>query len=151
MKNIIVLLLFLGIHLNVEAQFVATVEMTEEVEGVCNQEQVFVLFGMLPDQDDAVCPLNKEKLLLKLNEKVEYLKNNPKYKSKGSVDVLVNCTGEVLKIEVHFKKSNNVLENQIEEVFRSLGSWKPGKLNGKAVDSQNLFSFKIKKGKISYD
>jgi hypothetical protein len=38
------------------------------------------------------------------------------------------------------------LDRQIEVVFNSLGQWKAGKLNGKAVDTSNLTSFKISNG-----
>lgn len=151
MKKVFILLLILGVNTTVYSQFVATIEMKEEVEGVCNQNEVFVLFGMLPDQEDAKCPIGKEALLLKLNNETEYLKNYPKYKSKGSVDVLVNCKSEVVQVKVDFKNLDKKLESQLEDIFRNLGAWEAGKLNGKEVDSKTLFSFKIKKGKIFYD
>jgi hypothetical protein len=106
---------------------------------------------MLSGQEDAKCPITKEELLAKLNNEITFFKDNPKYKSKGSVEVMVNCEGEVVKVEVDFKKMNKILENQIIDLIKRLGNWEPGKLEGKKVDSITLFSFKVKKGKVAYD
>ena len=38
------------------------------------------------------------------------------------------------------------LDTELAEIFNTLGKWKPGKLNGKKVDSTLLFSFKVKEG-----
>jgi hypothetical protein len=43
------------------------------------------------------------------------------------------------------------LNDQIVAVFNSLGNWKPAKLNGRKVDSSQLWSFQIVKGKIFFN
>ena len=47
------------------------------------------------------------------------------------------------------KTKSEELDKQIEQVFKSLGEWKAGKLNGKPVDTSNLFSFTITNGKLT--
>jgi hypothetical protein len=49
------------------------------------------------------------------------------------------------------KTKKSELDQQIVDVFNSLGNWKAGKLNGSAVDTSMLYSFKIKNGKFTFD
>jgi hypothetical protein len=77
------------------------------------------------------------------------LKDNPKFKDKGMVSVMINCKGEVVKCEMDNKTKDATLDSQIVAVFTILGQWVAGSLNGKTMDSMRLYSFEIKKGKVS--
>ena len=137
--------------LTASAQFVAKMEVKEPIEGICDENEVYALFPMFNGQDEATCPVTKDEILKRLNSEVQFLKDNPKYKDKGMIGLVINCKGEVVKCKMDNKTKRPELDKQIEDVFNSLGEWKAGKLNGKEVDSSKLYSFKIKKGKITFD
>ena len=84
-----------------------------------------------------------------MDSAVTFLKENPKHNDKGMVFIWINCKGEVIKCEMDNKTKDANLDSQIIAVFNSLGKWDAGLLNGKPVDSLRLYSFEIKKGKIS--
>jgi len=151
MKKIGLIILTTLLGLTASAQFVAIMEVKEDIPGICNRNEVYVLFTSLKGQEEAVCPMTKEEILQKLNSEVTFLKDNPKYKDKGMIGLVINCKGEVVQCKMDNKTKSTELDKQIEAVYNSLGSWKAGKLNGKEVDTFKLFSFKIKKGKFSFD
>jgi hypothetical protein len=128
------------------AQFVATMELKEKVPGICDMTKVYVLFAGFDGQKEAKCPLTKEEIMARLNQEVQYVKDNPKFKGEGMVRVLINCEGKVVQCEMDNETKSKELDAQIVAVLNSMGEWKPGKLNGSEVDSAFLFSFKIKKG-----
>jgi hypothetical protein len=151
MKALIVLLFPLLACTPVSAQFVAKLEVKEPIEGVCNDKEVYALFPMFDGQEEAICPLSKEAVQKRLNAELAYLQENPKHSDGGMVHLLVNCKGEVVSCQMDHKTKSPVLDEQIIAVFKALGNWQPGKLNGKAIDSSNLWSFKIKRGKVQFD
>ncbi len=151
MKKTILILLTMIIGLTSSAQFVAKMEVKEEIPGICDKNEVYALFDSFKGQDEAICPVSKEEILKRLNSEVQFLKDNPKYKDKGMIGLIINCKGKVVSCKMDNKTKSSELDSQIEAVFNSLGEWKPGKLNGKKIDSSRLFSFKIKKGIVSFD
>jgi len=151
MKKTILILLTSIIGLSLSAQFVAKMEVKEDIPGICDKNEVYSLFGSFKGQDVAICPISKDEILKRLNSEIQFLKDNPKYKGKGMIGLIINCKGIVVSCEMDNKTKSPELDKQIEAVFGSLGDWKAGKLNGKEVDSSRLYSFKIKKGKISFD
>jgi hypothetical protein len=126
-------------------------EVKEPIPGLCNDKQVYALFPSFKGQVEAVSPLTKEQILERLNNEVQYLKDNEKYDDKGMIGLVINCKGVVVKCEMDNKTKTPELDKQIEAVFNSLGEWKAGKLNGKNVDTSRLFSFKIKNGEMTFD
>jgi hypothetical protein len=151
MRKMILTVLIGLIGLTVSAQFVAIMEVEEDIPGICDINKVYALFPSLKGQEEATCPLSDEEILKRLNEEVQFLKDNPKHKDKGMIGLIINCKGELLVSKMDNKTKNEELDRQIEAVFNSLGEWKPGKLDGQNVDSSLLFSFKIKKGVITFD
>ena len=133
------------------AQFVAKLELKEDVPGVCDKNEVYALFPSLKGQKEPVCPVTKDEILNRLNSEVEFIKTNPKYNDKGMIGLIISCKGEVVQCKMDNETKNKDLDKQIEAVFNSLGAWKAGELNGSAVDASMLFSFKIKNGKFSFD
>jgi hypothetical protein len=151
MKKTILILITLVVCSTLSAQFVATMEIKEHIEGICNEKAVYALFPMFDGQKEAVCPTTDKEILKRLNNEVKFLKDNPKFKDKGMVSIIINCKGEVVKCEMDNKTKNEDLDEQIVAIFNSLGEWKAGRLNGKKVDTVILYSFKIKKGEISFE
>lgn len=147
--GLIILTTLLG--LNASAQFVAKMEVKEDIPGICDKNEVYALFSVFKGQEEAVCPLTNDEILQKLNSEVTYLKDNPKCKAKGMIGIVINCKGEIVKFKIDSKSITTELYKQIEAVFKSLGFWKAGKLNGKEVDTSKLFSFRIKNGKFIFD
>ncbi|MFT5823563.1 MAG: hypothetical protein ACI8ZM_004825 [Crocinitomix sp.] len=150
MKKIILTLLFGFTGFTASAQFVAKLEMKEAIPGICDKNEVYALFPSLEGQEEAICPITKKEILKRLNSEVQFLKDNPKYKDKGMIGLIINCNGEVIECKMDNETKSPELDRQIEAVFNSLGIWKSGKLNGIEVDSSLLFSFTIKKGVISF-
>ncbi len=138
------ILLFTGITTN--AQMIAKVEMKQPVEGICDQNNVYGLFNGFKGQIEPTCSISKEAMQNILNEKLEFLKENPKFKSKGMVDVFINCEGKPLNWSISIASGNKDLDNKILDIFKTFGDWNAGKLNGKNVDSNEAISYKIKKG-----
>ncbi|WP_018342525.1 hypothetical protein [Cytophaga aurantiaca] len=151
MKKTTLILLTTFLGLSASAQFVAKMEVKEDIQGICDKNEVYALFPSFKGQEEAICPVTKEEILQKLNTEVSFLKDNPKYKDTGMIGLIINCKGEVVKCKMDNKTKSAELDKQIEIVFNSLGSWKAGKLNGKEVDTSKLFSFKIKNGKFTFD
>ncbi len=132
------------------AQMVATLEMKEKVEGICNHKAVYAIFPSFGGQKEAVCSVTKEEIAKKLNE-IQFIKDNPKHKDKGMVGILVNCKGEVVRCEMSNETKDKELDRQILEVFKTLTFSLPAQMGERAVDSSLLYSFDVKKGKIIYD
>jgi hypothetical protein len=151
MKKTFLVLLTSIICLTASAQFVAKMEVKDPIPGICNDKEVYALFPSFKGQEEAVCPISKEDILKRLNAEISFLKDNPNYKDKGMIGLVINCKGEVVKCKMDNKTKSPELDKQIEAVFNSFGAWKAGKLNGKEVDTSRLFSFEIKNGKITFD
>lgn len=148
MKKIIVALLLVQLSLSSFAQFVARAEIKEDVQGICDKKNVFALMGMLKGQKEAVCAVKEPEIEKALNDSIQFLKDNPDYKDKGMVSIIINCKGEVVQCKMDNKTKSTVLDEQIVNVFKTLTSWKAGTLDGKNVDSIKLWSFEIKNGKL---
>ena len=151
MKKIFVLLsstlcFFIG-----SAQFVAKMEIKEPIAGLCSAKDVYVMFPGFKGQTEAECPVKNDEILRRLDSAVTFLKDNPAYEDKGMLNLIINCQGKVVQCMMDNKTKSPQLDEQIVVVFNSLGDWKPGKLNKKTVDTSKLWSFKIEKGKISFD
>jgi hypothetical protein len=131
------------------AQFVARMQAKEPIPGVCNIKNIIVPFPSFKGQEVAICPVSKKEIQRRLNAEVPFLSLNAKYSGKGMIGLVVNCKGEVVQCKMDNKTGSEELDKQIEAVFNSLGEWKAGKLNGKPVDTSNLFSFTIESGTLT--
>jgi hypothetical protein len=151
MKQIILILSVLTIHLTSSAQFAARMQVKEPIKGVCDNKNVYVVFPTFKDQEEAKCPVSKKEITKRLNSEVAFLKDSTAYNDKGMVNIIINCNGEVVQCEIDNKTRHSELDKQIVAVFNSLGKWKPGKVNGDKVDTSRLWSFEIKNGEISID
>ena len=145
--------LLIGLSSVVSAQMVAKMISKEVIEGLCDVNEVYALMPYFDKtQIKAVCPFSEEEIVKKLNSEVQYLKDNPKYKGKGMVNLVINCKGELVQCKINdAKEKTKELDEQIVAVFISLGVWQTGSINGKDVDSSDHFTFKIKKGVLTKD
>ncbi len=148
MKNIFLIFVLFILSVTAHAQLVAKAEIKDKIDGICDNKNVYTLLPMFGDQVEAVCPEPDSTIEKRLNDEVEFLKDKPKYNDKGMVNIIINCKGEVVQCKIDNETKSPVLDEQIVAVFKTLTSWKAGKLNGKEVDSLRLWSFEIKKGKI---
>jgi len=148
MKKIALLLPFILLSVISFAQFVARAEIKEKIDGLCDNKNVYVLLEMLGDQKEAVCAVKNAEIEKMLADSVTFLKDKGDYKDKGIVSMVINCKGEVVQCKIDNKTKSEALDEQIVKVFKSLTSFKAGKLNGKNVDSMKLWGFDIVDGKI---
>lgn len=149
MKKILLLLTLTVPFLTSHSQLVARAEIKEKIDGICDIKNVYTLFPMFGDQVEAVCSVADSTVERRLNEEVAFLKDKPKYSDKGMVSIIINCKGEVVQCKIDNETKSPELDQQVVDIFKTLTSWKAGKLNGKEVDSLRLWSFEVKKGKIS--
>jgi hypothetical protein len=147
MKNLLIAVFAITVYQTASAQFVARVQMKEPLEGICDNDNVYVMFPGMTGQVAAECSLTDDEIEKMLNE-IPFLKDNPKYKCDAMIGFYVNCEGELLGCKMDNKTGNEELDAQIEAVFNKLIDWKAGTLNGKKVDTHVLYSFVVKKGKI---
>jgi hypothetical protein len=151
MKKLIALAFSLCISFASSAQFIATMEVKEPIEGLCDQKTVYVMLPGIKGHQEAKCAVSEEEIQQRLDSLVTFVKSNPKYKGEGMLSIIVNCEGEVVQCEMDNKTKKPELDEQIVAVFKSLTEWESAKLNGKDVDSLQLYSFTIKKGKITLE
>jgi hypothetical protein len=133
------------------SQMVARMEVKEPIKGICDEKNVFVVFPMFKGQEAAKCPLSNQEIISRLNAEVTFLKDSTTFQDKGMINIVINCKGEVVRCEIDNKTKSSELDRQIVAVFNSLGTWKPGKVNGEKVDTSKLWSFEIRNGQISID
>ena len=151
MRKVFVFFLATVICTSASAQFVARMQLKESVKGVCNEKNVIVAFPGFSDQEEAVSPASEKEIVEKLNSGVTFLHDKPDFEDKGMINLIINCKGELVQSKMDLKTKDPALDAQIEAVFKSLIEWKPAKLKGKKVDSARLYSFKIVKGKFTFD
>lgn len=129
---------------------VAKLQMDEHVEGVCDNDNVYAILPFPGNgQVAAKAPKTDEQITTELNSKVTFLKDKPDYKDEGMVNIIINCKGEVVKCEIDNKTKSPELDKQIVAVFAEMKKWSAATVSGKAVDAVELYSFTIKKGKIT--
>lgn len=146
MKKTFTILTLLLVGFTAKAQLIATVQMDETVEGICNQDEVYALYDGFDGQIEPKCSLSKKDMENLLNENLQFLKDNPKFKSKGMVGVYINCEGMPLQWDISVKTKKSDLDAEILKLFQTCEDWTPGTLDSKAVDTRELISYEIKKG-----
>ncbi len=132
------------------SNMVATMQVKEAIPGVCNNSRIIAILPFPGNgQVKAQPPLTDKEIEEQLNSYVSFLNEKPDYNDKGMVNLIINCKGEMVQCKIDNKTKNPELDEQIVAVFAKLKKWKPGTINGEAVDTSVLYSFKIENGKIS--
>lgn len=148
MQRLFILALLIAACTSASAQLVAIREMKEPMEGVCDNSKVYAML-LFDGQVMQKCSMTKEEVEEMLNRTVTYVRDNPKFKLKKheSVSTMVNCKSELVAVELDTKSAE--FNQQVIEAFRTMGAtWTAGTLNGKPVDSVDLWGIEIKKGRI---
>ena len=128
---------------------VARMEVTEPIEGICDNANVIAILPFPGNgQNKAIPSKTKEQLTAQLNVELAFLKDKPDYDDEGKVNLIINCNGELVRCQIDNKTKSNELDEQIVAVFSTLKQWTPGSINGNPVDTSVLYSFEIKDGKI---
>ena len=120
MKQLILISILMVMSFTSSAQMLATVQMKEKVEGICDSSRVFALYIGFKGQVPAKCPISKEEIEKQLNDNLTFLKENPKFKSKGMVGLYVNCKGEPLKWEIEVKTKSSDARMAPGNIYRHL-------------------------------
>lgn len=151
MKRLLFILFFIP-FMHINAQMVATVELKEPIEGMCDPEHLYALMPFFGEgQVEAVPPSTTEEMSKKVNSECEYLKNNPKFKGEGMIGFTINCNGELIKCEMDNKTTSTELDDQIIQIVKTMAAWTAGRMYDNPVDSYVIWSFSIKKGVITFN
>ena len=147
MKKISCIVLLCAFYGAAAAQsMVMKMQMKAPIPNICGKD-VYVM--MFDGQEEPVPPLSKRDIEKKLETNILFLKDKPTFKDRGTVNIVVNCKGDVVQCQIDTKTKSEVLDQQIVAVFQSLGRWNPGKLDGKKVDASKPWSFVVNNGKIT--
>jgi len=129
---------------------VATMQVDEPIEGVCNNDRVIAILPLEGNgQLEADPGVSDREIENMLNEQVSFLNNQADYEDKGMVSIIVNCKGEMVRCEIDNETKNEELDKQIVAVFAKLNNWKAGSIRGESIDTVVLYSFTIEGGKIT--
>lgn len=129
--------------------FIATVQMDEELDGICDNSKVYHLNPIFGEgQVKAVCPLSDDEMTVKFNA-VSFLVENTSFNGEGMLGAFINCEGKLIQGKIDNSTGNESLDKELEVVLNEWTEWTPGKLDGKSVDSHILISFKIEEGTFS--
>ena len=150
MKKILIVIVLMTAF-TASAQFVVKLDVNENVPGICDKKSVYVLFNTLQGQEEPECPVTKDEILRRLNTEVTFLKEHPRTRIKAIINMVINCKGVAVQCKMDKKSKYTELNKQILAVFSSLGIWKAGKLDGKEVDSSQIYSIVLKKGKFNWE
>lgn len=130
---------------------VAYMQVDDPIPGVCDNTKVIAILPFSGNgQIEALAPLSDAEIIEKLNTEVDFLKDHPDHKDEGMVHLIVNCKGEMVRCEIDNKTQSPELDKQIVAVFAKMLDWEAGSINGEALDTIVLYSFKINKGVISF-
>ena len=148
MKKTLVLFFCIFLFNCLSAQLVAIMEVKEPIPGACDTKAIYALVSGFKDQVEPISPLTKDTIQARLTKKVDFVKQNPKFKGELMINCVINCSGDLIQCTVDNKSGNDELDSQVLAIFKTLTKWIPGKLNGKNVDSTELYSISVKKGVI---
>ncbi len=128
---------------------VARMQVKSPIDGVCDNNNVFVIFPIPGNAQQKALPLiSFEEMAIVLNEKLNFLKDNPTYTAKGTVDIVINCNGELVQCQANNKEFDEQLNKQLKELISEFKKWKPATIQNKKVDSFQFISIEIKQGKV---
>ncbi len=148
MKKFLFAILIISLINNLSAQFVAIVQVDQDIPGLCNKNKVYSILS-LTGGEDPVCPLSDNQIQTRLNKEVIFPTDSASsYKAEGMVDIWISCNGKMVLCEMDKNTTSPDIDQQIVAIFSSLGTWKAGKYNGKNVDSMVIFSFTIENGQF---
>ncbi|MDX2359967.1 MAG: hypothetical protein QNK23_04105 [Crocinitomicaceae bacterium] len=152
MKKVTFFAFLIILSFSSNAQFYATVQMDEPIEGMCG-ETLYSLFSGLEEQEQPKCDISEADLIAKMDTELRsYLEEHPKLKAKGVVmSIDLNCEGEIIGTSSGITDKHAELGALIEKFLVENGHWTPGVFYGNNVDCHELIGYRIKKGMIYLD
>lgn len=148
MTKICIIYYVLTFAFSVSAQQAVTIQSDENIPGVCDKNEIYIMFSY-KGQEKAVCETSTDEILKRLNSEVPLIKDNSIESYKTLVSLIINCNGKMVQCKLSGEKHIPELDKQIKLVFNSLGSWNAAKFFDKDVDSIILYTIEIKNGEFS--
>ena len=113
-----------------------------DIENACNENLVY---AFLTDKASNMTFNEIERLL---NEEIDFVKSNPKFKTKCAVQNIVNCKGEASTFHMVTESKSKEFDKQLLEFFNKLSDWKTANYKNQPVDYWFMWLIKVKKGVI---
>ena len=125
------------------AQFVIKAEGIKP-DNACQPEAIYFL------AENKAKPKEKiDSIESKLNRTVTFVKQNPTFNGKPSIQFVVNCRGELGGgFHVVTKSGNETLDHALLDFFKSINKWEAGLLEKKPVDSWYMWKLEIRNGRM---
>lgn len=143
MKKPITILVFTLIGLQSFGQMIMSADGINP-ENVCKPNTVYFL---MTDKAKPIEPIDS--IEARINQTIKFVKENPSFESKPSVQLAINCNGEIGGgFHNVIKSGNDGLDKELIEFFKTVTAWKPGKRKKKPVDSWYMWRMEIKSGYI---
>lgn len=115
-----------------------------KIEKACNTSAIYAGPAIRPELAIPVKEIEK-----RLNDSITDVKKNPEFRAEPSINLIVTCKGELSTLYMDVGSGDNRLDIQLLDFFRTIDNFKPGEINGQAVDSWYQWNFKIRKGYIT--
>ncbi len=143
MKKPITVLVFALIGLQSFGQMIMSADGINP-ENVCKPNTVYFL---MTDKAKPIEPIDS--IEARINQTIKFVKENPSFESKPSVQLAINCNGEIGGgFHNVIKSGNDGLDKELIDFFKTVTAWKPGKRKKKPVDSWYMWRMEIKNGHI---
>lgn len=143
MKKPITILVFTLVGLQSFGQMIMSADGINP-ENVCKPNTVYFL---MTDKAKPIEPIDS--IEARINQTIKFVKENPSFESKPSVQLAINCNGEIGGgFHNVIKSGNDGLDKELIEFFKTVAAWKPGKRKKKPVDSWYMWRMEIKNGYI---
>lgn len=151
MKIIFFFLFFLSFHSiaqqKVPEEKPKRVMLRKKVEGMCTPaKDVFELYNGNEGEVEPICSVSKEELIELLNNELSFLKNNPDFKGRGMVSVLINCEGKAIGWAEVVTKNKELNQEILTFLIKQNFDWEPGYFKDEAIDSLYSFSYQVVRG-----
>lgn len=113
-------------------------------ENACKPKQVYFLITDRAKPVEAI-----DSIEIRLNHSIDFAKENKHFTSEAALQMVVNCKGENGGgVHIVTSSGSEELDKQLTEFFKTVKSWKAGKIKKKQVDSWYMWRIEISNGFI---
>lgn len=143
MKKNIQIIILIFISFPSLGQMVMSVDGIK-AENVCKQNYVYFLMTDKPKPIELI-----DTIEYRINQSINFVKENPSFESKPAVQLAINCKGEIGGgFHIVTKSGSEELDKELIEFFKTVTVWKSGKIKKESVDSWYMWRMEIKNGYI---